>query len=119
MVFQSLLKELVTSVEGAVGAIILDWEGEPVEWWDSENKDRLMLRAAYVDVAFKMTKKLVSPARAGRASRLMIEYENARFVVEEIAHGYVVVIELGLSGNIAEALRETETAVGELRREVE
>ncbi len=119
MIFKTLLKDLVTSVDGASGAVILDWEGEMVEWWTSGDKDRMMLRCAYMFVAFKSAKSITASASAGQARQLVIEYSGGRFVVEEIAAGYAIVIELSLSGNIGEALRQLEPAVAEMRREIE
>jgi predicted regulator of Ras-like GTPase activity (Roadblock/LC7/MglB family) len=115
--FRALLKSLVSSVDGAQGVILLDWEGELVQLWTMGDSERLTLRAAYIAVTFRQAQALTI-AGGARASQMVIEYEGARFVVEEIDSGYIIVFELNVKGNLGEALRQIESAVETLRREI-
>ncbi len=113
-----MLKELVSNVDGAQGVILLDWEGEVVQLWTMEEGERLTLRAAYIAVTFRQAQALTAAGGAGRATRMVIEYEGARFVVEEIDSGYIIAFELNVKGNLGEALRQIQSAVETLRREI-
>ncbi len=105
-------------MDGAQGVILLDWEGEVVQLWAMGDGERLTLRAAYIAVTFRQAQALTAAGGASRASQMVIEYEGARFVVEEIDSGYIIVFELQVKGNLGEALRQIESAVATLRREI-
>jgi len=47
VLIDTLLNELVSSVEGATGAIIVAVDGEAVGWGVSSFSERLRLRGAY------------------------------------------------------------------------
>ena len=51
MPFIAILKELVSSVDGAEGAIVIEADGEAVQWYATGDEDLLRLRAAYVALA--------------------------------------------------------------------
>jgi predicted regulator of Ras-like GTPase activity (Roadblock/LC7/MglB family) len=116
--FRALLKELVSKVDGAQGVILLDWEGEVVQLWAMEDSERLTLRAAYIGVTFRQAQALTQAGGASRARQVVIEYEGARFVVEEIESGYIIVFELNVKGNLGDAMRQIASAVDALRREI-
>ncbi|HYP29335.1 MAG TPA: roadblock/LC7 domain-containing protein [Blastocatellia bacterium] len=118
MPFASLLKELVSSVEGAEGAIFLDSDGEAVQWFTTTSGERLCLRAAYVSVMLRACRDSAARLKAGNISSLILEYDGARFVVEELDRGYLLLLELRPSANIGQAIHRIQPAVASLRREI-
>ncbi|MCI0487699.1 MAG: roadblock/LC7 domain-containing protein [Blastocatellia bacterium] len=118
MPFRALLKELVLSVDGANGAIILDAEGEAVQWWGRDEIERLHLRAAYVIVMIQTCRATTSSLELGDLCYMVIEYEGARFVVEELESECFIVLEMDPSANIGQAIHRIQPAVENLRREI-
>lgn len=118
MPFASLLKKLVSSVDGADGAIFLDSDGEAVQWFTEADGERLRLRAAYVSVIVRVCKTSAARLNVGRISALVLEYDGARFVVEELDRDYILILELGPSANIAQAVYRIRPAAASLRREI-
>jgi predicted regulator of Ras-like GTPase activity (Roadblock/LC7/MglB family) len=116
--FALLLKNLVSSVDGANAAIFLDSDGEAVQWFAKEGGERLCLRAAYVSVILRTCRASAGRLKLGNISSVILEYEGARFVVEELDRGYLLVLELGPSANIGQALYRIQPAVTSLRREL-
>jgi predicted regulator of Ras-like GTPase activity (Roadblock/LC7/MglB family) len=116
--FQALLKKLVSKVEGAEGAIFLDREGEAVQWHARSDAERLRLRAAYLAVVLRCCRASADALALGRIRYLLIDYEGARLVAEEVEGGYFVVIELSNSANLGQALYRMGPAVEDLRREI-
>lgn len=114
----SLLKKLVGQVKGATGAIILEEDGEAVRWYADFDGDRLRLRGAYVAVVLKASRAAASRAKLGDIRSLLLEYDRSRLVVQEIDRDCFVVLELGLSANIGQALFRLKPAVVELRGEI-
>ena len=102
--FKALLGELISSVEGAESAIIMDASGEAVQWIASGDGEQLRLRAAYVALVFQNCKAAARNLELGRLTHLTIEYDGANFIIEEIGGDYLIALELNYSANIPEAL---------------
>jgi predicted regulator of Ras-like GTPase activity (Roadblock/LC7/MglB family) len=116
--FQDILRELVSSVEGAGGAIFLDADGEAVQWFAKSDAERLKLRAAYTAVMVQSCRAAARSLKLGRMNYLMIDYDGARLLAQEIESGYFIVLELDASSTVGQALYRLEPAVARLRREV-
>ena len=116
MPFKALLGELISSVEGAESAIIMDASGEAVQWQPDGDGERLRLRAAYVAVVFQNCNAAVRNLELGRMNRLVNEYDGASFIIEELEGDYLVAVELNYSANIPEALTLIQPALAKLRQ---
>ena len=118
MSIDSLLKKLVEQVEGATGAIVLEADGEAVQWYTIADSDRLRLRSAYVAVVLKASRLPASRAALGDLRSLLLKYDCSCLLVREIGSDCFVVLELGPSANIGQALFRLDPIVKELRREL-
>ena len=118
MSFQAILKNLVSSVEGAEGAIFLDVDGEAVQWYAKGDAERLKLRAAYTAVIVQSCRAVSKSTDLGQMLHLMLEYESARLLVQEVESGYFVVLELSTTANLGQALYRMQPAIARLRRAV-
>lgn len=118
MVFQELLKQLVKSIEGASGAILLESAGEAIEWHstDASQAERLRLRGAYVAVALQNSRALVPRTGLGEAGYLVMQYEGASFIAQAVERDYFIVVELRASANIGQALFRLQPLLDGLRR---
>lgn len=110
--------KLVSAVKGAEGAIILDEEGEAVQWISRSNEERLRLRAAYLAVVLRASSVLRRQIGLGPMRGLVLCYEGASFVIEELDRGYYVILELGPAANIGEARYRMEDIAARLRDEI-
>ena len=115
MQFESILRDLVLSVDGAEGAIFLEADGEAVQWYSKSDADRLRLRAAYLAVLVQACRASVARLGLGNGVRLTIEYEGARFLTEEVDQGYFIVLELKPSSNLGQAILRMIPAASHLR----
>jgi predicted regulator of Ras-like GTPase activity (Roadblock/LC7/MglB family) len=113
-----LLKKLVAQVEGATGAIVLEADGEAVQWYTIDDSDRLRLRSAYVGVVLKSSRAPASRAALGNLRSLLLQYDSSCLVVREIESDCFVVLELGPSANLGEALFRLDPIIRELRGEI-
>ncbi|HEY6328561.1 MAG TPA: roadblock/LC7 domain-containing protein [Blastocatellia bacterium] len=117
-IFAKVLRELVRAVDGARGAIFLDGEGEAVQWYSVSDSERLRLRAAYLAVVVQSYRASSAKLSLGKALSLVVQYQAAQFVIEEIDGGYFLVLELGPSANLAQCAGRLAPAVATLRREI-
>ena len=118
MSFKPVLLELVSSVEGAEGAIFLEVDGEAVEWYAPDNGDRLRLRAAYMAVVIQASRALATQLNIGTTRQMVLAYDGAKFIIEELSSGYFLALEVRVSTNIAQARYRMQPAVASLRREI-
>jgi predicted regulator of Ras-like GTPase activity (Roadblock/LC7/MglB family) len=116
--FKALLGELISSVEGAESAIIMDASGEAVQWISSGDGEQLRLRAAYVAVVFQNCKAAARNLELGRVTRLVIEYDGASFIIEEIEGDYLIALELNYSASISEALEKIKPVLAKIARTI-
>jgi predicted regulator of Ras-like GTPase activity (Roadblock/LC7/MglB family) len=117
-VFEVTLKKLVVETDGADGAIFLDGEGEAVQWFARTDANLLRLRAAYLAVALQSCRVSVSRLGLGRISHLVLEYQGAWYVIQELTRDYFLVLQMDTTANLAQALDRIEPIVADLRREI-
>ena len=117
MAIESLLAGLVSSVEGATGAIVLDADGEAVGVHSAEG-ERTRLRGAYVSLMLRDRRASAALDQLGTMRGLVIEYEGASLVPKQIDDDCIVMLELALFANISEALFRLESSAQLLRREL-
>lgn len=118
MPFKSLLKELVSSIEDATGAMILESDGEAVQWCSGDDGERLRLRAAYIAVIFQACRASSERMNLGPIGHLIIEYDGAWFVVGEVERSYFILLELNSWANIGEAVYRVKPVIAKLRRDL-
>ena len=116
MSIESLLKDLVSRVEGATGAIVLAADGEAVKWCATAGV-LLRLRGAYVSVLLQSCRASGVLSKVGNMRSFVVEYEGASFVAQQIDDYSFIALELSASANIAEAMFRLGPAVAELCRE--
>lgn len=118
MAFETLLKALVKQVEGADGAIFLDSEGEAVQWYATGDCDLLRLRAAYLTAPLQFCRKSAERLGLGQIAHLVVEYQGAWLVIQEVEGGYFFVLQLASRANLAQALGSIEPIVAAIRDEI-
>lgn len=118
MPFQRLLKQLVDSVEGASGALLLESGGEAVQWHavDESHAERLRLRSAYVAVVLQNSQRLAARTDAGEAAHLVLQYDGASFIAQAVERDYYIVLELYPWANVGQAVYRLQTIIEGLRR---
>lgn len=113
--FTNLLKRLVASVEGATGALILEADGEAVQWYCPEGAERLRLRCAYLVNVLQSCRTATARLNVGEIGHLAISYDGASFVVQEVSPGYYLLLEMSPRANVATAVYRLKQALPEAR----
>lgn len=114
----SLLNELVEGVEGASGAILVAVDGEAVGWSASDESERLRLRCAYVAVVMQTFRAASGRAGLGHLQRLVVEYQGATLIAQEIDIDCSVILELKCGASVSRAIYRVQNAVAKLREEI-
>jgi predicted regulator of Ras-like GTPase activity (Roadblock/LC7/MglB family) len=116
--FGDILKTLVDSVPGAVGAVFSDWEGEPVDQFAHIPPLDIQLVGAHWGVVWSQANLRFLARGLGAVEELMIEGERAIVLVRSVSEGYFVVLATKRDAHLATARRELErgarTLLGEM-----
>jgi len=110
--FDKILRDLVQSTPGAIGALFLDWEGETVGMvgerpFDADEHD-LKIVGAYQGIFLTQLRELCARADAGTPHRFKIDFETARVLSYDLKDGYYVVLVVDASANEAVAWKQLE-----------
>ena len=103
MSFQPILRELVMSTPGAIGALFLDWEGETVEMlgarpFDADDHD-LKIVGAYQGIFLTQLREMCIRTDAGTPHRFKVEFATMTVLSCDLAQGYYVVLVVDTTAN--------------------
>jgi predicted regulator of Ras-like GTPase activity (Roadblock/LC7/MglB family) len=90
--FKEILERLVRSVPGAVGAVVVDTEGESVDYAGSLPSFRTKLMGAHLRVVLDVGRS-DSMAQTG-PKQLLVRAGDASFLVRSLPHGYALALAL-------------------------
>ena len=117
MPFHYLLTNLLVDVPSAIGAILVDPEGEAVEWVSRHDDPyQLKIEGAYQGI-FKRQLDDLSNA-LGRLDAYAIEGERLVSLTHALPQGYYVVLVLDRSGPRAHAMYHLRRTARILAREI-
>ena len=118
MSFKDLLRDLVKSVEGVEGAVFLDEDGEAVDYYSENDSERLKLRSACVAPVMKTARAVARAIASDNLSRLVMNYDGAILIIEELELGYFLMLELQASASVGEAVYRMKPIASKLRSEI-
>jgi hypothetical protein len=105
MPFQYLLADLIGVVPDAVGAILLDDEGEAVEWVSQRSRDPydLKVEGAYHSIFKRQLEEITEGWDRGRLESYIFEGRDLITLTRSLPDGYYVLLVVGRSGSPAVA----------------
>ena len=106
MPYQTLLEELVRSVPGADGALMLDTTGEVVVEAGARD-DRHRLIAAYQGITLLIAQKTSTRYAAGEISQIVCRYTGGSLILRTLKDGYYLVMSLQPDAPLARAVHHS------------
>ncbi|MEW6731994.1 MAG: roadblock/LC7 domain-containing protein [Acidobacteriota bacterium] len=113
MLFADLLKQIVTRVDGAIGALIMGLDGIAIEQQiiDPERYDsRLSMIAAAYATLLRNSMRTSSDVGVGQLQEMSVVSGNMTLVIKLINPEYFLLIALGPNGNMGRARFELRKA---------
>jgi len=118
MSFEVILKELVEQVPKAIGAILVDWEGEAVmEHCHCDPYDIRFIGAHKVLILTRL-KEMKSNYQTGTVEDMVITASDMHLIAGCINHDYSLVMNVERSCPVALALYHFRKAITELKKEI-
>lgn len=118
MPFHRILKELVESMPGAVGAILLDWEGEAVQEYCSCEPYEIRFTAAHQGILLSRVKEIHSAIGAGELGELVVSTSGGRMIIGCISQDYSLMFQVGPGCPLGLALHRFRDTITMLRKEI-
>jgi predicted regulator of Ras-like GTPase activity (Roadblock/LC7/MglB family) len=102
-VFERILRELVAVTPGAIGSILLDQEGESIQFWADRpfeiGADGLRAIGAYQGIYLAELNRITKRIEAGKPERFTIDFEHVRMLTSALKEGYYLVLITDASAN--------------------
>lgn len=117
--FVTILQHMVECVPGAIGAIFVDWEGEPVGYYalDVPELD-IQIFGAQWSVVWKATQKALSRVKLGHIMELIIDGDHGSVLVRQVVDHYYVVLSMKRGTHLAKAMLALDDGVQALLAEM-
>jgi len=103
--FHGILAQLLSSTNGSIAAMFLDWEGETVALVTAHDleQDELKALGAYQGIFLTQLRKMCTDLGAGAPQRFKIEFLRKKVLICDVKDGYFVVMLTGAETNEGEA----------------
>lgn len=118
MSFEVILKDLMEQVPQAIGAILVDWEGEAV--MENCHCDPYDIRfiAAHKGIILARLKEMKSAAQIGEVEDVVLTSSGGHLMIGCIDQDYSLVMNIERSCPVALALHHFRMAISALKREI-
>jgi predicted regulator of Ras-like GTPase activity (Roadblock/LC7/MglB family) len=118
MSFEVILKELVDRVPLAIGAILVDWEGEAVMEQCHCDPYDIRFIAAHKGIILARLKEMQSTPQIGEVEDVVVTTSKGHLIIGCIDQDYSLVMNIERRCPVALALYHFRRSITELRREI-
>ncbi len=118
MPLKRALTEMVESVPGALGAILVDWEGEMVEQVAHIDSFELMVIGAHKGIILDHMRHALSGLEGSEVNEILITTDRMQTLVQPVTHEYFLVLALSRNEALGRARFEAQRCVEKLRKEI-
>ena len=118
MSFEAILQDLVAQVPQAVGAILVDWEGEAVMEYCHCDPYDLRFVAAHKGIILARFKEMRSAEHTGAVEDIVVTSSEGHLIIGCIDQDYSLVMNIERSCPVGLSLYHFRRAITELKREI-
>lgn len=117
MPFKKLLTRLLEDIPGAVGAIIIDWEGEAVDQVTRVDEYDIKILGAHSGIILGMIREVLTRIDSGELDEVVIRTEQNKIMMNPLTEDYLLILQLDESAITARAAYKMKLCVEELRKD--
>jgi len=119
MPYLSVMEQLVNRIPGAVGAIMVDWEGEAVQEFCHCDPYEIRFLAAHQAIFLSRIRELqCNKGEVNNIEDFVLTTSAAHLIIGSINSGYSLMLNIDRSCPVRQALHYFRDAVAELRKEI-
>ncbi len=117
MPFKALLNRLLEDIPGALGAIIIDWEGEAVDQVARIEEYDIKVLGAHKGIILNLLREALSRIDSGALEEVLIRTGENKTLIAPLNEDYYLVLTLGPEAIAGRAAFKMRRSVTELRSE--
>lgn len=117
MPFKSLLNRLLEEIPGALGAIIIDWEGEAVDQVARIEEYDIKVLGAHKGIILNLLRDALARIDSGELEEVLIRTGRNKTLIAPLNEDYYLVLTLGPQSIAGRAAFKMRHCVTELRAE--
>ena len=117
MPFKSLLNRLLEDIPGALGAIIVDWEGEAVDQVARINEYDIKVLGAHSGIILSQLREALFRIDSGDLDEVVIRTGQNKTLISPLTEEYLLILQLGPKAIVARAAYKMRCCVEALRDE--
>ena len=114
----TILRDLIASVNGARAAIFLDGEGEAVSHAGETNMD-LKLLGAWKEIHLDHIKEIANRLGLGNVSAVLFSQEDGNALIAPITGDYCLLLFLSSLSDVKDAIEKLKKALTLLKKDIE
>lgn len=118
MSLKNILKNLVGSVEGALGAIFIDEDGEEIDQFCYGDSEKIKLLGAYSIIHLRNIERINRTFCSGRINSAILSFDQSVLLISPVEDGYSVLLMLKPEGNIGKGIMRLEYTVKRILEEL-
>lgn len=118
MPYQHILRALVERTPKAVGAILVDWEGEAVQEYCFCDPYEIRFIAAHKGIILAQLKEMQSSDGVGEIEDVVVTASSCHLLIGTIDKDYSLVMSVGRDCPVSIALHHFRDAVSVLKKEL-
>ncbi len=118
MIFQQILKRVVSQTEGAFGAIFFDREGEEIAHYTTLSGDEMKLIGAHFGIVWLEMEMMINHLLTSSTAEAIFVSEKGICLMRPVPKEYLILLIIHPSGGTGQARRWFHWAVGEIQKEI-
>ena len=118
MPFHTLLKELVDTVPHAVGAILVDWEGEAVQEYCHCDSYDMRFVAAHIGIVLSRLRETHAANQGGEIEDVVVTSGQQVLLIGAVDQDYSLVLQAGRACPVGLARYHFSNALTQLKKEI-
>lgn len=118
MPFHTILKKLVDAVPDAVGAILVDWEGEAVQEYCHCDSYDMRFVAAHKGIVLSRLRETHTSSKEGEIEDVVVTSERQILLIGAVDRDYSLVLQTTRSCPVGLARYHFTTALSQLKKEL-
>ncbi len=115
MPFKNLLNRLLEDIPGAVGAIIVDWEGEAVDQVARIDDYEIKVLGAHSGIILGFLREALAQIESGDLDEVVVRAGDDKILLAPLTDEYVLILQLGAKAIAARASYKMGKCVEALR----
>lgn len=118
MPFLRILKTLVDSTPLAIGAIVVDWEGEAVQEYCHCDPYEIRFCGAHQGIILNRLKEMHSLGRRGAIEEVVVTTSGSQLLIGCIDKEYALAMQTGRDSPLGLTMRHFRSAIRQLQKEI-